>query len=297
MPAGHLRIERRTLPWRGLDGDCHGFGEGGLDLVADLHQGKLFRVGHAQVHRALRAAQRQCLRAGVHRHDIGDDRDAARHHAAGLGPGRGAVARRAFDALANSTALPEFDRHRLEVADDDLVADLELVEVAHLGSGNDVRLLTLRVLQRDDALVAVDRGDRRRRGDDFAERARARRLGADDRRLGARRLRDGGSGDGGQRHQDRQRGVIPDERFDAEPYLLPPDEPLTLGSYVAGPAPEAYLEHFAVGSPLAEMPLFLTPDRYVNVPLESTYSTAFCGLPAFWRDVLEGRRSPPHDQR
>jgi hypothetical protein len=87
------------------------------------------------------------------------------------------------------------------------------------------------------------------------------------------------------------------ERFDDEPCLLPPDEVLTLGSYVAGPAPEAYLEHFAVGSPLAEMPLFLTPDRYINVPLESTYSTAFCGLPAFWRDVLEGRRSPPHDQR
>lgn len=83
------------------------------------------------------------------------------------------------------------------------------------------------------------------------------------------------------------------ERFDDEPYLLPPDEVLTLGSYVAGPAPEAYLEHLAMGSPLAEMPLFLTPDRYINVPLESAYSTAFCGLPAFWRDVLEGLRQPP----
>ena len=87
------------------------------------------------------------------------------------------------------------------------------------------------------------------------------------------------------------------ERFDDEPYLLPPDEVLTLGSYVAGPAPEAYLEHLAVGSPLAEMPLFLTPDRYINVPLESTYSTAFCGLPAFWRDVLEGLRPPPQGER
>jgi hypothetical protein len=87
------------------------------------------------------------------------------------------------------------------------------------------------------------------------------------------------------------------ERFDDEPYLLPPDEVLTLGSYVAGPAPEAYLEHLAVGSSLAEMPLFLTPDRYINVPLESTYSTAFCGLPAFWRDVLEGLRPPPQGER
>ena len=87
------------------------------------------------------------------------------------------------------------------------------------------------------------------------------------------------------------------ERFDDEPYQLPPAEVLTLGSYVAGPAPEAYLEHLAVGSPLAEMPLFLTPDRYINVPLESTYATAFCGLPAFWRDVLEGRRPLLHGQR
>lgn len=87
------------------------------------------------------------------------------------------------------------------------------------------------------------------------------------------------------------------ERFDDEPYLLPPDEVLTLGSYVAGPAPEAYLEHLAVGSPLAEMPLFLTPDRYINVPLESTYSAAFRGLPTFWRDVLEGLRPPTQGER
>ena len=69
------------------------------------------------------------------------------------------------------------------------------------------------------------------------------------------------------------------ERYDNEPYLLPPEEALTLGSYVAGPRPEAYLEHLAVGSALAEMPLFLSPDRYINVPLEATYLAAFRGLP------------------
>ncbi len=83
------------------------------------------------------------------------------------------------------------------------------------------------------------------------------------------------------------------ERFDDEPYVLPSREPLTLASYVAGPRPEAYLEHLAVGSPLAEMPLFLNPDRYINVPLESTYLAAYRGMPAFWRDVLEGRQPPP----
>lgn len=80
------------------------------------------------------------------------------------------------------------------------------------------------------------------------------------------------------------------ERFDDEPYLLPANEPLTLASYVGGPHPEAYLEHLAVGSPLIDMPSFLNPDRYVNLPLESTYMAAYRGMPAFWRDVLEGRR-------
>jgi hypothetical protein len=83
------------------------------------------------------------------------------------------------------------------------------------------------------------------------------------------------------------------ERFDDEPYRLPPDELLTLASYVAGPCPEAYLEHLAVGADLPEMPLFLTSDRYVNVPLEATYAAAYRGLPAFWRDVLEGHQPPP----
>jgi hypothetical protein len=83
------------------------------------------------------------------------------------------------------------------------------------------------------------------------------------------------------------------ERFEDEPYLLPPGERLTLASYVAGPSPTAYVEHLNVGSSLPDMPLFLTPDRYVNVPLEATYQTAYQGLPAFWRDVLEGRQPPP----
>jgi hypothetical protein len=76
-----------------------------------------------------------------------------------------------------------------------------------------------------------------------------------------------------------------------EPYDLPADEPLTLASYAAGPQVKVYLEHLAVGASLKEMPLFLRPDRYVNVPLEATYQAAYRGMPAFWRDVLEGQ--PP----
>ena len=74
-----------------------------------------------------------------------------------------------------------------------------------------------------------------------------------------------------------------------EPYDLPAGAPLTLASYAAGPRIEAYLEHFAPGAILPEMPLFLSPDRYVNVPLEATYREAYRGMPAFWRDVIEGK--------
>jgi hypothetical protein len=76
-----------------------------------------------------------------------------------------------------------------------------------------------------------------------------------------------------------------------EPYDLPADEPLTLAGYAAGLRVEAFLEHVAFGTALPDMPLFLRPDRYVNVPLETTYQAAYRGMPAFWRHVLEGR--PP----
>jgi hypothetical protein len=64
-------------------------------------------------------------------------------------------------------------------------------------------------------------------------------------------------------------------------------EPLTIASYRAGPQVEAFLERLAMGRPLPTMPLFLSEQRYVNVPLEATYSMAFAGLPAVWRHLLE----------
>ena len=92
------------------------------------------------------------------------------------------------------------------------------------------------------------------------------------------------------RHDPRgMHGAVWNE-FDQAPYDLPVDERLTMASYAAGPPVEAYLEHRAVGGPLPDMPLFLHSDRYVPVPLETTYAAAYRGVPAFWRDVLEGRR-------
>jgi hypothetical protein len=83
-------------------------------------------------------------------------------------------------------------------------------------------------------------------------------------------------------------GVI-SSRLDPEaaPYDLPANQPFTLASYAAAPQVEIYLEHAAIGESLPEMPLFLRPDRYVNVPLEETYLLAYRGTPEFWRELLE----------
>jgi hypothetical protein len=80
------------------------------------------------------------------------------------------------------------------------------------------------------------------------------------------------------------------EHLNAEEQFSAEGEPLTVASYAAGPATiTAYLQNLAIGDPLSDMPLFLTSERYVNLPLTSTYEAAFQGMPDFWRDVLEGR--------
>lgn len=76
---------------------------------------------------------------------------------------------------------------------------------------------------------------------------------------------------------------ISDETFE-----LPPGEPLTLVAYNAGPRKIAYIEPTAVGRKLLDMPLFLTPEAYINVPLEATYHSAYLGVPRKWREILNG---------
>lgn len=67
----------------------------------------------------------------------------------------------------------------------------------------------------------------------------------------------------------------------------PPDKPLTLAAYDAGPPKVAYIEPVAVGDILLTMPLFLAPEQYINVPLESTYLAAYNCLPRYYRNILE----------
>ena len=76
-------------------------------------------------------------------------------------------------------------------------------------------------------------------------------------------------------------------RAQRRPFALPPGEPLTLAAYSAGRSSSAYVEPTAVGLELAEMPLFLESEMYVNVPLEETYQAAYRGVPRRWKQVLE----------
>jgi hypothetical protein len=79
--------------------------------------------------------------------------------------------------------------------------------------------------------------------------------------------------------------AIWDEIIDND-FTLPPGKNLTLVSYIGGPIPEAFIQPIAVGSVLPEMPLFLTPEVCVPMPLELTYESAWEAVPTYWRDVL-----------
>lgn len=78
------------------------------------------------------------------------------------------------------------------------------------------------------------------------------------------------------------------DEFREEPFELPPDKPLTLVSYSAGPVKTAYIEPAAAGDRLPSMPVFLTPDHYLNAPLEATYETTWSLCPAPLRQQVEG---------
>jgi hypothetical protein len=79
------------------------------------------------------------------------------------------------------------------------------------------------------------------------------------------------------------------DQFKQEPFALPPDKPLTLAAYAAGSEKVAYVENVAVGDRLADMPLFLTPDRYVPCPLEASYQEAWSVFPSALKGPLEIR--------
>jgi hypothetical protein len=81
------------------------------------------------------------------------------------------------------------------------------------------------------------------------------------------------------------------DECDVNDFTLPAGKRLSVGAYIGGPIPEAFIQPAAVGDPLPEMPLFLTPEDYVPVPLDATYQSAWEAVPSFWRDVLTAQES------
>lgn len=74
--------------------------------------------------------------------------------------------------------------------------------------------------------------------------------------------------------------------FADEPYVLPPSKPLTFVAYACGLRQSAYVKQLTVGDTLPAMPLFLTTNEYVTIPLEESYQQAFLGVPRFYRSQL-----------
>ena len=72
------------------------------------------------------------------------------------------------------------------------------------------------------------------------------------------------------------------------PDELPATAPLTVASYIAGLGHWAFAEHFAVGEELPTMPLFLSAERYVEMPLAQSYRTAWDDFPEDWRELVAG---------
>ena len=75
--------------------------------------------------------------------------------------------------------------------------------------------------------------------------------------------------------------------YTGEVFELPPDADRTLVSYDCGRTRTAYVEPIAVGQTLRNMPLYLSREGYIEVPLEATYQAAYEGVPRFYRDILQ----------
>jgi hypothetical protein len=71
------------------------------------------------------------------------------------------------------------------------------------------------------------------------------------------------------------------------PFAFPPGKDRILASYQASDDWAAYVEPIAVGDLLPNMPLFLTSQMHVPVPLESTYQATWEATPEELRLAVE----------
>ena len=76
------------------------------------------------------------------------------------------------------------------------------------------------------------------------------------------------------------------DEIEDQPFELPPGLDRLLMSYQAGREKVAYIEPLAIGDTMPDMPLFLTPNLHVKVPLETTYGATWNVLPVQLRSAV-----------
>lgn len=77
------------------------------------------------------------------------------------------------------------------------------------------------------------------------------------------------------------------EEIQDDPLELPPETPLSAFAYECDDRVRTYMEPFAVGDKLPDMPVFLYPSMYIEVPLETTYLGAWEAVPRRWQKVID----------
>jgi len=76
------------------------------------------------------------------------------------------------------------------------------------------------------------------------------------------------------------------EQFNEQPFDFPIGKDRILVSYRAEIDPIAYIEPIAVGDTLADMPLFLSDDFYISVPLRQTYEATWESQPQDFHELV-----------
>jgi len=77
------------------------------------------------------------------------------------------------------------------------------------------------------------------------------------------------------------------DEIEEEDFAFPEGKDRVLVSYETGAQRVAYIEPVAVGDELPDMPLFLTSDLHIMVPLESTYRATWEATPQEMRTAVE----------
>ena len=73
------------------------------------------------------------------------------------------------------------------------------------------------------------------------------------------------------------------------------EQPFSLCSLQIEHPVHGYVELCGVGETLPEMPLFLTPERYISLPLEHSYMATWNAFPAAWKKIVLGTKEGSHD--